>query len=245
MSDAFEHVCYARLPAMSLAALADLRREPGIRVTPAGDHAWVRWEAGNEAVLRRLLPIPGVELYGRRDGHWYRPGAHLPSFDVPGEPEGRAFPLARAVTPGPIQATRPDVGASPAVPVRLGLEREVAPREATAIRCGLADLARWAEMAPTAQLAGLLSAWAADVVMILGRRLPTVAGDRFWGDRLLSPLGFLPEPGLPEAALRRALGVAEEEIVVLELDGFETIPRGAFRPLTRAGIRLALGGPPP
>jgi hypothetical protein len=106
------------------------------------------------------------------------------------------------------------------------------------------DLARWAELAGTAELAALEAARADDEVLIRGRKLPAIAGQRYWGDRLLAPLGFRPEPGLPEAALRRALGVAESEIVVLELDGFETIPCAALQPLGRARVRLARGGLP-
>jgi hypothetical protein len=256
-STGLEHACCARLPASALAVLADLRREPGIGVIDAGESAWVRWEAGNEAVLRRLLPVAGVEFYARRKTEagvfWYRPGAHLPTFGIPAGLEDESIPLARALTPRPIEARGPDGG--PPSPVVLGLARESRAREATALRCALADLGRWADRAATAELAALSAAWADDVVLLLGRRLPPIAGARFWGDRLLSPLGFRPEPALPEPALRRALGAAAGEVVVLEADGFERIPRDAFRPLTRAGVRLAPGpaeapapapgGPPP
>jgi hypothetical protein len=239
MTPTLEDVCCARLPAPALAALAELRRDPEIRVTLAGEYAWVRWDAGNAAVLRRLLPLPGVELFARRDASWHRPGAHLPAFDVPADLDAGSIALARAVTPLPIRARGP-VGKAP-LPVRLGLSREARVREATAMRCTLADLGRWAEMAPTADLHALESVWAGEVALILGRRLPAVDGERFWGDRLLSPIGFRPEPDLPEPALCRALGVAEGAIVVLEADGFEVVPRVAIGPLSRAGVRLALG----
>ena len=240
MTTTLEGVCCARLPASSLKVLADLRREPGIMATPDGDHVWVRWEAGSEAVLRRLLPVPGVELYARRDALWYRPGAHLPTFTVPTDLEHGAIPLARAVTPRPIRAIGHQ-GAEP-LPVRLGLARTATVRDATALRCALADLGRWAELAGTAELAVLEAARAGDELLIRGRPLPPIAGRRYWGDRLLTPLGFRPEPSLPEPALRRALGVAEEEIVLLEADGFETIPCAALQPLSRARVRLAQGG---
>jgi MoxR-vWA-beta-propeller ternary system domain bpX2 len=242
MSTTLEGVCCARLPALALQVLADLRPEPGITVTPEGDHVWVRWEAGREAVLRRLLPVHGVELYARRDALWYRPGAHLPAFGVPVDLEQGAMPLARAVAPSFLRAIEHD-GAGP-VPIGLHLVRATTARAATALRCTLVELGRWAERAGTAELAALEAARAGDEVLIRGRRLPAIAGQRYWGDRLLTPLGFRPEPGLPEHALRRALGVAKGDIVLLEFDGFETIPHAALEPLARARVRLARGGPP-
>jgi hypothetical protein len=240
MTTPLEGVCCARLPASAISVLADLRREPGIMVTPEGDHVWVRWEAGSQAVLRRLLPVPGVALYARRDALWYLPGARLPAFNVPADLESGAIALARAVTPPPIRPIEPQ-GAGP-MPIRLGLVRAATVREPTALRCALVDLRRWAERASTAELAALTAARSGDEVLIRGRRLPAVASQRYWGDRLLTPIGFHPKPGLPEPALRRALGVAEGEIVLLEADGFETIPCAALQPLARARVRLAQGG---
>jgi hypothetical protein len=246
MPSPLEHVCRARVPVSALGALGELRRTAGIRVTPTGDDAsaWVDWEAGNAAVLRRVLPVTGVELYTRRDGLWYRLGARLPSFGVPAEADGASMPLARAVTPRPVQPLPP--ASAPCAPARLGLARQSAPRPATALRCTLAALAQWAEQATTAQLGALEGAWTSEVegggglVLILGRRLPPIAGDRFWGERLLVPLGLRPEPELSERAVLRALGVGEGALVVLEADGYEVMARSVFEPLGRARIRLAL-----
>ncbi len=89
------------------------------------------------------------------------------------------------------------------------------------------------------------AARAEDEVMLLGRGLPVVAGGvRFWGIRVLVPLGFRADPDLPEPALRRSLRVAEDALLVLEADGVEVVPREAFRRVTRAGLRLALEGRP-
>ena len=63
---------------------------------------------------------------------------------------------------------------------------------------------------------------------------------RFWGETVLVPTGFRPEPDLPAAALRAALGVAADELLVLDETGAEVIPRAAFEPLTRAGVRLGV-----
>src|SRR5438105_13887902 len=101
MSCAFDHVGYACIPAASLSVLAELRCTPGIRVALLADRAWVHWEAGDEAVLFRLLAVPGVALYRFRDGLWYRHDHALPAFDVPGElPTQR---LDQVLMPAPVR----------------------------------------------------------------------------------------------------------------------------------------------
>ncbi|MBV8381464.1 MAG: hypothetical protein JOZ63_02585 [Planctomycetaceae bacterium] len=243
MSPALEHVCCAGLPPSALSTLADLRREPDIRVAWVDGRPWVRWEAGSEAVLRRLLPVSGVDLFARREGLWYRPGCHLPTFEVPEAIESGAVPLCRAITPMPVRPSPP--GEVAPAPVRLALVRDDRARPATALRCPLSGLRRWAETATTAELSAAAAARAGDEVMLLGRGLPVIAGGvRFWGDGVLVPLGFRADPDLPEPALRRSLRVAEDALLVLEADGVEVVPREAFRMVTRAGLRLALEGRP-
>jgi hypothetical protein len=231
--------CCASLPLPSLAALADLRREAGITVTTAGERVWVCWEEGAEAVVRRVMPLPGAELYTRREGLWYRVGHHLPAFGLPVEAEETAMPLYRAVTPEPVRVVTPEE-TTPA-PARLRLVRDERVRVTTALRCGLAALGRWAESAPTAEIGAVTVAWSGGEVIVRGPRLPAIAeGTRYWGDLVLVPLGFRPEPNLSEPALRGALRVDDGAVLVLSAEAVEEVPRAAFRPLTRAGVRLAL-----
>ena len=90
------------------------------------------------------------------------------------------------------------------------------------------------------RLASLRAARCQDRVLLLGPRLPLLPrSERFWGDGLLVPLGYRPEPDLPQTALREALGSRAEEILVLRQDRVEGVPRAALQPLTRAGVRLA------
>jgi hypothetical protein len=226
----------------ALAELVDLRREPGVTVTLAGDRAWIRWDPASGAILRRVLPLPGAELYERRGELWFRHGHRLPSFGLPIQ-GAEAVPLHRAVLPMPAHP-EPPVGV-PSPPVELTLVRDGQPRDTSAIRCGLEALGRWAEVATTARLGALRAARSDDRVLLLGRPLPPLAGvERFWGDRVLIPLGFRPEPDLPEPALHRALGADRDTLLVLTSQGAELVPLAAFNPLTRAGIRLALGSRP-
>jgi hypothetical protein len=237
MATPLDDVCCARLPLGALPALAPVRCLPGVGVTVDGERAWVRWAAGDGAVLRCVLPVLGVEMYVRHKGHWYRLGSRLPCSGVPDG--AAAVPLDRLLVPGPVQAEfvlRPEPRT-----VTLRLVRDARLRSATALRCDLSALANWLDRATSARLAALRAARSGGQVLLLGHRLPPLAdGERFWGERLLVPLGHRPEPGLPERALCEALGVSDDQIALLGADGFEVLPRDAFGPLTRAGVRLAL-----
>lgn len=243
MKTALEHVRCARLPALALLGLAGLRRVEGISVIAQGDHAWVFWEAGDERVLRAVLPVEGVELFEMRGDDWYRAGHRLPCFGV--VPLGEPVTLARAITPEPFSAEFP--GSATIRPTRLGLVRDTRPRPTTAALCPLAELARWADSATSAALEAIRGAYSGDLAFLLGQSLPPWSGaDRFWGRQVLVPIGYRPSPALPESALREALGASEDEILRLvpgpEGMAVEAIPFEVFRRLTRAGVRLALAG---
>jgi hypothetical protein len=270
MAVPLDEVCCASLPLASLPVLAELRCEPGVVVRLDGERAWVCWPPAEERVLRRVLPVAGVELYLVRGGSWYRHGHRVPSFHLP--VEGEMVPLYQVLTPAPFQAEPPS--AAPLPPHRLRLVRDDRPRTTTALACALADLARWAETATTAQLASIQGTRCGSRVLLLGQRLPALTsggvdprvhstsggvdprrpdrrdepggsseeGQRFWGTRLLVPLGLRVEPALPEPVLLDALRVSEQELLVLDPRGGEVIPQDAFRPLKRAGVRRATGG---
>jgi hypothetical protein len=166
----------------------------------------------------------------------------LPSFEV--SPVGEPIPLDRAVTPEPFSAERPQGG--PPVPVPLGLSRDGRPRPTTAALCPLDELGRWADSAPSAEIEAVRGAIRGDSALLLGRSLPIWAGsERYWGGRVLVPIGFEPRPSLPEEALVEALGASGQQVLRLIPEGdrlvVEAIPRESFRPLSRAGVRLALG----
>jgi hypothetical protein len=221
--------------------LAGLRTRPGVTVAVRGERAWVRWPPGESDVLLGLLAAPGVELFTQREGLWFRLGSRLPCFDVPAD-EG--VPLAAALTPAPLTLPEP-VRPSPS-PCPLRLVRDDRPRPASALLAPLAEVARWAETATTRQLTSLRSARAGDVVLLLGERLPPLPGaTRFSGRVLLAPLGWRPEPDLPEAALAEALGLGPGDIGLLTDEGLEVLPDSAFAPLSRAGVRLAFRPSPP
>src|SRR5262249_9797231 len=95
------------------------------------------------------------------------------------------------------------------------------------------------------RLAALRAACCQGRVLLRGERLPLLAGgERFWGERVLVPLGCRPEPELPESALREALALGDDELLLLGEGPPEVVPEAALQPLTRARLRLALGPGP-
>lgn len=226
----------ARLPLAGLAALAPLRAAGGVRII-VDDRAWVAWDAPRPDVVAAVLAVPGAELFEPRDGRWVRPGDRLPAFDVP--PPGDPIPLDRAVIPGPFAAMEPGDRELKRVP--LCLVGSDVPRPTSAVRVSLAALQTWADAATTVEVTAVKAARSGDIAWLLGSRLPALPGsERFWGDRVLIPLGFRAEPDWPEASLREAANVGPDELLVLTEEATEAIPTEAFRPLTRGAVRRFL-----
>ncbi|MHB1560062.1 MAG: hypothetical protein ACYC61_21635 [Isosphaeraceae bacterium] len=257
----------ASIPVEGLKALADLRREPGLRVMVVGPRAWIRWEDDSRAangddssrpmppLLRRLLALPGAEVFiPGTGGRWHRSGESLPAFHVPaaiGEAIPGGSPLDSVVLPDRIHPEAPDRTPPAAVPLRLVRDDSGCPRPAMAQRCRLKALAGWADSVPSAWIEALTAAWTPSPsgdpgeaeVLLLGpaARLPFVpGGTRFWGATVLIPLGYCASPALGEPSLREAVAAGPDDLVVLDERGPELIPRGVFGRLSRASLRLAL-----
>jgi hypothetical protein len=165
----------------------------------------------------------------------------LPAFDVPADSDAR--PLPSVLFPAPVKAEAS--AARTWSPVPLILVRDGLPRPATTLRGALTELGRWADGATSRWLEGLSAAIREEEVLVRGERLPPVVGaERFWGSRVLVPLGFRPEPALAESVLAAALGLSADELAVLGEDEVEVVLGLSFGPLTRAGLRRALGEAP-
>jgi hypothetical protein len=237
---ALHEVCCARVTPEALAELADLRCTSGIEVVQDDAGVWLRWLPGDEEVLLQLLPVAGAIFFYQREGNWYRLGSRLPSAGPP--PTGEVRKLDRLVVPEPICSESPPARELHRRPVQL--VRDTMPRQATALRTTLAALGDWAEQATTLQIAALRAARCGTSVLLFGARLPILPGVRYWGSRLLVPLGYRPEPALPVSIFAEAMKLDGEALAILEEDGCEIIPAAAFRPLSRAAIRLAVGDRP-
>jgi hypothetical protein len=234
MAKTLDDVCCASLPTEALSALAAIRDAPHVQVAVVGSRAIVRWEPGEESVLRVVLPLRGVELFVYRDKLWYRFGHRLPAFDFPSSADYR--PLLQVVTPAPQQPLPGPV--QDLQPMELTLVPDSQPRPTTAMRCSLAALTGWAHMAPSACLEAIRAARRGDDVLLLGHQLPLLpACQRYWGSTMLVPLGWRAEPNLPGSAIREALGITDGELLLLSAAGAETLPLEAFRTLRREQTR--------
>jgi hypothetical protein len=250
ITTSLENMSCARFPTSSLAALAGLRRLEGISVLPSGDDSWVFWsEDPDQRILRTLVPIEGVEFFEHRGGTWHQLGRRMPCFEVPGlDPLKMA--IDRAIFPEPFEVTKPAELST--IPAKLRLVREGQQRLATAALCSLSGLGRWADSAPSSEIEAVRGAIQGHRALLLGRGLPAWSGSiRYWGDRVLVPIGFEVRPNLPEEAILQALGGSGLELIrFVEPDdpangtSVELIPFHSFRPLTRASVRLALRARP-
>src|SRR5262245_13700992 len=106
MLSPWQDVCCAVIPVEDLRVLADLRGCPRIAVSVVRDRAWIKWEGESEStkqrLVERLLPVPRVEFFARRNDCWYRLGRRLPAFDFPPETATDALPLDRILLPRPM-----------------------------------------------------------------------------------------------------------------------------------------------
>ncbi len=256
VTTAWREVRCASLRVDDLRVLAEVRGRADLRVVVDGDRAWVRWQADSamitEVLVGRILPIEGVELFVERGGRWYRLGEHLPAFFVPFRNHEDGVPLDRLLIPEKLSAQRPERGLANRLDVGVAPDQRGEARPATAMRCELVTLAVWAEQATSYQLSRLQGTWRkasdgedgkADAFVRGGvGTLPLLPESvRYWGTDLLVPLGFRVDPALPEGAIRRVVGADEGDLVVFDEQGFELIARDTFKPLSRAGIRLARG----
>jgi hypothetical protein len=228
-------VCLANVPAGGLALLATIRCVPGVYVVAEGDRFWIRWESADDQVLRTVLPVPGVRLYVRRQDRWYPAGGALPAFDVPDQLPGK--PLVGVLLPARAEPVPPPSGELQ--PVSLRLIPDHSPRMVTACLCTPAELQQWADTVSVQRLAGLQAACCEGQVLLLGKKLPLFReGRRFWGGRILAPVGWRPDPLLPESSLTEAVGLQEGEFLLWQEERVEVVPQAACQPLTRTRCRL-------
>lgn len=233
-ADPWSAATAAKLPATGLATLASVRAEPGVRVFEETDGVWVTWPADRPGVARALASVFGGQLFRHRDGVWFPIPSRLPTSAAPPTGEGR--PLPGVLFPAKFHAAPPGEPLPP-VPLRLVRGGPVLP--ATALWCRVAELKIWADTATTDELAAATAAVMGDRILVRGQLPATAAGERFSGSDVLLPLGFVTQPLLPSAVIRAAAGASKDELLLLTATAAATIPRTAFGPVTRAGLRAA------
>jgi MoxR-vWA-beta-propeller ternary system domain bpX2 len=239
MNLSVSQIARARIPLAALPQLARLRCHPGIRVTFHEDHAWLQWPTGDDLAVAQLVPIAGVQFFAGHQGKWYANGSRLPAHDLPAtEP---SLPLDQILLP-PSDERQPPVSL-PIEPIPVRLVADDLPRPTSALVCSLQVLVEWADRAPSEQIEQLMGAISESRVLLTGANLPLLAGNqRFWGDRVLVPLGARCEPHVSEVDLLEAWGAGPEELVLFDGTRPEIVPSQAFIPLSRSCIRRAARG---
>jgi hypothetical protein len=239
MNNVLPLIACARIPLESLSRLAGLRCHPGIRVALHGQHAWLCWPAGDELVVTDLIAIAGVRFFIDREGTWYAHGSRLPAYDLP--PMEPSLPLDQVLLPP--SEDRQSIALPSIEPVRVQLVPDDKPRRTRALLCSLTVLSDWADRAPAFQIEPLQGAISDARVLLLGDNLPFLQGNqRFWGERVLIPLGKRFEPVVDEDDLLEAWGAEKDEIVLFDGEQAEIIPVSSIKPLSRASIRMASRG---
>jgi hypothetical protein len=233
----WQEVSAARIPAVHLEALAPLRDRVDIRVHLQNETAWVCWSGDRGDLVRYLLPVPGVEFFTIRSGVCFRFKHLLPAVEKPPVDDG--LPLSTVLLPGAFVSIQPEAIKWNAA--KLSIVRCSEPRPTTALICSIVDLQRWADTATAAEISRVKGARAHGRAVLIGSQLPSIPkATRYWGVDVLAPIGFRPEPNLPAIALRLVVDVESDELVFLNDEGAMVLPRKAFEPLSRAGIRLAV-----
>ncbi len=234
MTKRLTNTCCACLPSTALAHLGALRACEHLTALQEGEHLWLFWPAGEVELARAILAVEGSKLFLHSESGWHRLGEHLPVFHVPHSREPR--PLSALLFPAPVTPVRPEAPAWRSV--APAIIRDATPRPASALRVAGAVLRKWADVATSHQLRRVEAACCGDEVLLRGE-LPGLPGERFWGRRVLVPLGHSIEPELAEGVLLVALGLREGEVALWTTLGVEVLPAEAFGPVTRAGVRLS------
>ncbi len=234
---ALDRVRDTRLPKAGLATLAHLRNQQEIRVVEFADGAWIFWEGERPTVLQLLLGIPNVELFVPKNSDWVRIDRHVPTFAVPDRDASTR--LENTILPLAVQPTL--ISESTFQRISVSPVRCEKAHPTSAVCCEIEALRTWADTALTREINAIRAARKGKMAWLLGSDLPVLAkAERFWGNKLLVPLGYRPEPAWPESVLVDVAGIEKGELLVLRPDRVETLPLDAFQHLTRAAIRLAV-----
>ncbi|MGF1580417.1 MAG: hypothetical protein ACFCD0_13735 [Gemmataceae bacterium] len=220
-----------------LPLLARLRCHNQVTVTMVEESAWIRWTPGDETVLEQLLPVRDVGLFRKENGQWFPYNGYLPAKDIPESFDDT--PLSHVLFPEKIAMVSPR--SELPSPSSFRLIPSDKPRVGTGLLCQLEVLTEWSQTVSVLKLETLRAAIAGNDVFILGESLPAIlSGDRFWGTRVLVPLGMRLHPELSEATVRSALSTNTDELVLFRENSCEAIPEVVFQPLSRASLSLVM-----
>ena len=228
-----------RLPAESAGYLGPLRLVPSVNVLVQDRFVWLRGNAIDPDLQRRLRSIPAAEWFNV----W--PGELLTS-------SGQTVPCDR-LPAGTWQALNqwidvqmPPVGFAAASHVRVMLKliRSSRPTVANML---LAAWNTWRDYALSAPLVRL-NRWGfalsdQDTVVIRGLPLPPIPGCRLSESHgVILPAGWEFDPAVGAKVARQVLQLDDSELALFSEDSsFQRIPVSAFVQATRSAVRMSHG----
>ncbi|MCO5165758.1 MAG: hypothetical protein M9894_05245 [Planctomycetes bacterium] len=238
-------------PARLVARLGPLRLASGVAACVDGDPAagalargdevvvWLRGEALDPDLDRRLRATGGQRFEVAPDGALRPPGRRLPVGRLPAGPWR---PLAALLAPA--EAVARDAAPGARAPLRL-VRDPAAPEAPTALLVAAEALAAWAATASQARLVRLEVARRADApeALVRGRPLPPLPGARLVvRGGVAVPAGLALAPALDPAALAALFDLAPGDLALVSGDvgdaaAVERVAHAAFAPLTRSLAR--------
>jgi MoxR-vWA-beta-propeller ternary system protein len=209
--------CWAlRMPTGAAPAVGPLRLLPGVEAALVADDLWLRGAKLRDDDERQLREIPGAERFAiGDDAELIPPGARVP---IGWLPEAQWLPLPEfarlELALAPLQHSPPRQ--QPLVLAGDDVERPIA-----AILTSIDALSEYADSAPLVRLLRLKFLASSDGrVLIVGAPLPPLAGERFWeSEGIFVAAGYRWQPAIDALLVRRALGLAENELAMWRADG--------------------------
>jgi len=240
-----------RLLRRSAMSACGLRLRADVDVCAIDDQIILRGTVLDEATERLLRQIPGERFGVTHDGSMIPLGGRIPRGQLPQQPwmpfsKWLALEVQPAATPAFVKNR-----------ATLRLVRSSHEQEPNVLVTSLVKWATWAASAARIRLNPLVFAASADDrVVIWGKPLPSLEGERFVEDQCVAtPAGFTFEPDLPRNVVRLVAqpppAVSEpqhktsdsSDLAIFHPDGsHEVIDRMYFVPASRSAVRMTVGG---
>ena len=232
-------VCLA--PSVRVTALLEVRDIQGLELAnEEGGCVWLRGDVDEEGALARLRALPQSEVFRWADQELLVPlGKWLPVARLPVGLSWRALSTA-LVLRFPVAALGGELLPDARVPFSLRRDHAVE-RVANLLMVSLTTVLGYMDCAAAVRLQGLRFAASGEgKVVVIGEPVLPLPGDLFHvTEGLALPLGWRLGVPVRGAMARRVLGLEEQEIAVVGLDGrFDRVCLSDFLPLSRGAVRL-------
>src|SRR3954447_14986150 len=197
-------------------ALGALRLAPGLEIASDGVRLWLRGRTSDESLARSLVKLPATARYAWGSDNSLRlvndriPSKRLP--DLVWKPLHTWLRMERSSAALPGELPRP---------ISLALVRSCEEKSPDLLLTSLREWTTFAAAAAEIRLRGLqFAANEAGEVLILGRPLPPLPGQRFVAhQRIAVPAGFHWEPRVSAQVLRQVFGAVESDLILWHEDG--------------------------